>query len=163
MLEFNFLAIFVASLVPLILGFLWYNPAVFGKAWMKESGMTEEKMKGGNMGVIFGVSFLLSLLLAFFTQVFTIHQFGALGMIGGDPTVEGVLPSFQAFMDDYGTNFRTFKHGAFHGFLTGLFFVLPILAINGLFERNSWKHTFINVGYWTLALTIMGAIVCGWV
>ncbi|WP_366139746.1 DUF1761 domain-containing protein [Winogradskyella sp.] len=163
MLEFNFLAIFVASLVPLILGFLWYNPAVFGKAWMKESGMTEEKMKGGNMGVIFGVSFLLSLLLAFFTQVFTIHQFGALGMIGGDPTVDGVLPSFQAFMDDYGTNFRTFKHGAFHGFLTGLFFVLPILAINGLFERNSWKHTFINVGYWTLALTIMGAIVCGWV
>jgi len=163
MLEFNFLAIFVASLIPLILGFLWYNPAVFGKAWMKESGMTEEKMKGGNMGVIFGVSFLLSLLLAFFTQVFTIHQFGALGMIGGDPTVEGVLPSFQAFMDDYGTNFRTFKHGAFHGFLTGLFFVLPILAINGLFERNSWKHTFINVGYWTLALTIMGAIVCGWV
>ena len=163
MLEFNFLAIFVASLVPLILGFLWYNPAVFGKAWMKESGMTEEKMKGGNMGVIFGVSFLLSLLLAFFTQVFTIHQFGALGMIGGDPTVEGVLPSFQAFMDDYGTNFRSFKHGAFHGFLTGLFFVLPILAINGLFERNSWKHTFINVGYWTLALTIMGAIVCGWV
>ncbi|WP_347402806.1 DUF1761 domain-containing protein [Winogradskyella marincola] len=163
MLEFNFLAIFVASLVPLILGFLWYNPAVFGKAWMKESGMTEEKMKGGNMGVIFGVSFLLSLLLAFFTQVFTIHQFGALGMIGGDPTVEGVLPSFQAFMDDYGTNFRTFKHGAFHGFLTGLFFVLPILAINGLFERNSWKHTFINVGYWTLTLTIMGAIVCGWV
>lgn len=163
MLEFNFLAIFVASLVPLILGFLWYNPAVFGKAWMKESGMTEEKMKGGNMGVIYGVSFLLSLLLAFFTQVFTIHQFGALGMIGGDPTVEGVLPSFQAFMDDYGTNFRTFKHGAFHGFLTGLFFVLPILAINGLFERNSWRHTFINVGYWTLALTIMGAIVCGWV
>nr|WP_299096132.1 DUF1761 domain-containing protein [uncultured Winogradskyella sp.] len=162
-MEFNFLAIFVASLVPLILGFLWYNPAVFGKAWMKESGMTEEKMKGGNMGVIFGVSFLLSLLLAFFTQVFTIHQFGALGMIGGDPTVDGVLPSFQAFMDDYGTNFRTFKHGAFHGFLTGLFFVLPILAINGLFERNSWKHTFINVGYWTLALTIMGAIVCGWV
>ncbi|MDG4715233.1 DUF1761 domain-containing protein [Winogradskyella sp. YYF002] len=162
-MEFNFLAIFVASLVPLILGFLWYNPAVFGKAWMKESGMTEEKMKGGNMGVIFGVSFLLSLLLAFFTQVFTIHQFGALGMIGGDPTVEGVLPSFQAFMDDYGTNFRTFKHGAFHGFLTGLFFVLPILAINGLFERNSWKHTFINVGYWTLTLTIMGAIVCGWV
>ncbi len=162
-MEFNYLAILVAAIVPMVLGFLWYNPVLFGNAWMRESGMTEEKMKGGNMGVIFGVSFLLSILLAFFTQTVSIHQFGALGMIGGDPALEGILPSYQAFMDDYGTAFRTFKHGALHGLLMGLFIVFPIMATNGLFERKSWKHILINVGYWTVTLVIMNAIVCGWV
>jgi len=162
-MEFNYLAILVAAVVPMVLGFLWYNPKLFGNAWMRESGMTEEKMKSRNMGVIFGVSFLLSILLAFFMQFLTIHQIGALGMIGGDSTVEGVLPSYKAFMDDYGSAFRTYKHGALHGFLAGIFIVLPVMGTNGLFERKSWKYIFINVGYWTLCLTVMGAIICGWV
>lgn len=162
-MEFNVLAILVAAVVPVLLGFLWYNPILFGNVWMRESGMTEEKIKGGNMAVIFAVSLILSVFLAFFTQFLTIHQTGAVQMIGGDPTVEGVLPSFQAFMDDYGTNFRTFKHGALHGLLAGLFIVLPIQGINGMFERQSWKHILVNVGYWTVALTLMGAIICGWV
>lgn len=162
-MEMNYLAILVAAIVPIIMGFLWYNPKLFGNVWMRESGMTEEKMKSGNMAVIFVVSLLLSLLLAGFTQTLVIHQFGAVQMIGGDPTVEGILPSFQAFMDDYGTNFRSYKHGALHGVLAGIFIVLPILGTNGLFERKSWKHILINVGYWTVTLTIMGAILCGWV
>ncbi|MDP5082352.1 MAG: DUF1761 domain-containing protein [Winogradskyella sp.] len=162
-MEFNVLAILVAAVVPLVLGFLWYNPILFGNVWMRESGMTEEKIKSGNMAVIFGVSLILSLLLAFFTQFLVIHQTGVTSLIGGDPTVEGILPSYQAFMDDYGTNFRTFKHGALHGLLAGVFIVLPILGTNSLFERKSWKYILINVGYWTVCLTIMGAIVCGWV
>jgi len=40
-------------------------------------------------------------------------------MIGGDTST--AKPSFNAFMADYGTAFRTFKHGALHGFLTGIF------------------------------------------
>jgi hypothetical protein len=162
-MEFNFLAILVAAIVPIVMGFLWYNPMLFGNAWMREAGMTEEKMKGGNMAVIFGVSIVLSVLLSFFMQFLTIHQTGAVQMIGGDPTVEGILPSFQAFMDDYGSAFRTYKHGALHGLLAGIFIVFPILGINGMFERQSWKHIFINTGYWTVTLTIMGAILCGWV
>lgn len=162
-MEFNYLAIVVAAIVPLVLGFLWYNPALFGNVWMRESGMTEEKMKSSNMAVIFGVSLLLSLLLSFFTQFLVIHQAGALQLIGGDPTADGVLPSFQAFMADYGTTHRSFGHGALHGAFAGIFLVLPIMGTNGLFERKSWKHILINVGYWTAVLTIMGAILCGWV
>ncbi|MTE27176.1 MULTISPECIES: DUF1761 domain-containing protein [Winogradskyella] len=158
-MEFNFLAILVAAVVPMVLGFLWYNPAIFGKAWMRESGMTEEKMKSGNMGVIFGVSFLLAILLAFFLPTVTNHQMGAFSLVQGEL---GELPSYEAFMSDYKDEFRTFKHGAFHGALLGIFFVLPIMGTNGLFERKSWKHIFINVGYWTLTLAVMGAIVCGW-
>jgi hypothetical protein len=162
-MEFNVLAILVAAIVPLILRFLWYNSVLFGNVWMRESGITEEKLKSGNMVVIFGVSLLLSILLAAFTQTLVIHQIGATQMIGGDPAIDGILPSYQAFMEDYGTNFRTFKHGALHGFLAGVFIVLPIMATNGMFARQSWKHILINVGYWTVCLTIMGAILCGWV
>jgi len=162
-MEINFLAILVAAVVPMVLGFIWYNPKFLGTVWAREAEMTEEKMKSGNMLLIFGLSFILSILLAFFIQMLTIHQTGALGMIGGDPMAEGILPSYQAFMDDYGNAFRTFKHGALHGLLAGIFIVFPIMATNGMFERKSWKLIFINSGYWTATLTIMGAIVCGWV
>ncbi|MCB0382241.1 MAG: DUF1761 domain-containing protein [Psychroserpens sp.] len=162
-MEFNFLAILVAAIVPIVLGFVWYNPKTLGNTWAREAEMTEEKMKSGNMPVIFLVSLLLSFILAFFIQMLTIHQFGALGMIGGDPLAEGVLPSYEAFMDDYGTAFRTFKHGALHGAMAGIFMFTPVIAINGMFERKSWKYILINGMYWTVCLTIMGAIVCGWV
>lgn len=159
-MEFNFIAILVAALVPLVLGFIWYNPKVLGTAWMKASGVTEEKIKSSNMPAIFAISLLLSIMLSFFTQNLVIHQIGAFSLTGGD--LENALPSYQAFMSDYGTAFRTFKHGALHGFIAGLFFVFPIMATNGMYERKSWKLTFINVGYWTLALMIMGGIICGW-
>ena len=82
-------------------------------------------------------------------------------MIGGDPAT--ALPSYNAFMADYGTAFRTFKHGALHGTIAGLFIALPIIGTNALFERKSAKYIFINSGYWIVTLAIMGGIVCGWV
>lgn len=159
-MNLNFLAILVASIIPMVIGFIWYNPKVFGLAWMRSAGMTEEKMKSGNMAVIFGVSILLSFLLAFSVNGMVVHQFGALQMIGGDPTT--ALPSYQSFMNDYGTTHRSFGHGALHGGMSGIFFVLPLLGINALFERKSWKYILVNTGYWTVTLAIMGSILCGW-
>jgi hypothetical protein len=136
---------------------------LFANIWMKESGLTEEELKKGNMLKIFGLTFLFSVMIAMIMQILSIHQFGALGMIGGPDYIETAKPSYAAFMADYGTAFRTFKHGALHGFMSGLFFAFPLIAINGLFERKSWKYIFIHAGYWTVSMTIMGAIVCGWV
>jgi len=56
-MEMNVYAILVAAIVPMVLGFIWYNPILFGNVWMRESGITEEKMKSGNMAVTgFGYS-----------------------------------------------------------------------------------------------------------
>ena len=41
---FNPIAVIVAALSTFIVGFIWYNPKVFGTIWMQESGMTEEKV-----------------------------------------------------------------------------------------------------------------------
>ena len=72
---FNFPIVLLAALVPMIIGFIWYNPKVFVKAWMEASGMTDEKVKGGNMALIFGLSFVFAVLLAFEMQFIVIHQF----------------------------------------------------------------------------------------
>lgn len=159
-MEINFLALLAAAVSALIIGAIWYNPKVFGTAWIKAADMTEEKMQGANMAKIFILAFIFAFLLAFALQFLTIHQTGALGMVGGDPSL--AKPSFEAFMADYGTAFRTFKHGALHGTIAGIFIALPILGTNALFERKGAKYIFINTGYWIVTMAIMGGIVCGW-
>ncbi len=66
----NYMAVLVAGLFSFVLGAIWYNPKVFGTAWMEENGFTEEDLQGGNMGKIFGTAFVLymisSLILAMF-------------------------------------------------------------------------------------------------
>lgn len=167
-METNWLAVFVAALVPTLTGFIWYNPKVFGNAWMKAAEMTEGKVKNANMPVIFGVSFLMSLFLAVSMTVISYHQtFVANSLMNqpgfGDPNSE-VGRYLADYMAKYGTNFRTFTHGAFHGLLIGgLLIVLPVLTTNALFERKGFLYIAINAGYWMLTLALMGGIVCAWV
>lgn len=159
-MPFNLYAILVAALVTLVVGFVWYNPKVFGTVWMKETGMTDEKARQSNMLKVFGLTIFYSLMLSFIMPALVIHQMGALGMIGGDPSL--AKPSYEAFLADYGMAFRTFKHGALHGFMSGVFIALPITSINGLFEQKSWKYMLITAGYWIVSMTIMGGIICCW-
>jgi hypothetical protein len=71
-----------------------------------------------------------------------------------------VYKYYHDFMAKYGNNFRTFKHGVFHGILSSLFIVLPILATNAMFERKGFKYIAINVGYWTISMALMGGVIC---
>ena len=154
----NFLALLLAALSTLVVGFIWYNPKVLGTIWMKEAGLKQEDMKEFNMFKIFGFSIIYAFLISFILQMFTIHQFGALGMVGGDPTI--AKPSYAAFMADYGTAFRSFKHGALHGFMTGLFMILPVTGTNALYEKRSFKYVLVTSGFWIVCFTIMGGIIC---
>ncbi|MCF8257008.1 MAG: DUF1761 domain-containing protein [Flavobacteriales bacterium] len=161
----NLLVLLAAAIIPTVIGFIWYNPKVFGNAWMKAADMSEEKMKGANMAVIFGVSLLLSFLLAFSMAPIVIHQFGVMGMLESamrpeSPTMAEATTLFNSLMETYGSNHRHFGHGALHGAMTALLLVLPIMGTNALFERKSFKYIAINAGYWAVTLAIMGGIVC---
>lgn len=159
----NFVIILLAALVPTIVGFIWYHPKVLGTVWMNATGLTEEKLKAGNMIVIFVVSLILSVFLAFSIQFMVIHQWGVFSTLA---TPENTGPTselgmvYTDFMAKYGTNFRTFKHGVFHGVLAGITVVLPILGTNALFERKGFKYIAVNVGYWMITMGIMGGIIC---
>ena len=66
----NYLAVLVAAVAVYVLRTLWYSPAFLGKLWMAASGLTEEKTKEGNPGLIFGASFVLELVAAFVLAMF---------------------------------------------------------------------------------------------
>lgn len=59
----NYLAVIVVTILAFVVGGLWYGP-LFGKAWMKEIGMTEEEAQKGNMVKIFGFTILLNIIIA---------------------------------------------------------------------------------------------------
>jgi hypothetical protein len=69
---------------------------------------------------------------------------------------------YKDLMVRFGDNFRTFKHGAFHGLIAGVTLAFPLIAINALFEMKSFKYIFINSGYWTLSLILMGGLICAY-
>lgn len=58
----NLWAVLAAGLSSMALGSLWYSPTLFGKAWMREAGLTEEKARSANMAVVMGSAFLLALI-----------------------------------------------------------------------------------------------------
>ena len=155
----------IAALVPTIVGFIWYNPKVFGKAWMDSAGLTmETAMKGFNMPLVMGLSLLLSFMLAFSLVTIVIHQFGFHSMMAGVPEMSdhnsNTYMAYQHIWSSYKTNFRSFKHGALHGAILGVFTILPIIATGAMFERKGFKYIAINAGYWIVCLSIMGAIIC---
>lgn len=115
-MEINFVALLGAAVVTLLTGFIWYHPKVFGTIWMRENNFTQEQLRTGNMLKIFGFTYVFSLMITVILMALTIHQSGAVGMVGGPPMLANAKPSFAAFMADYGTAYRTFKHGALHGF-----------------------------------------------
>jgi hypothetical protein len=68
--EINLLAVLIAAVSSFIIGGLWYSPLLFEKAWQRETGMTEEHLKGGNMALIFSVAFVLIFLAALVFAMF---------------------------------------------------------------------------------------------
>ena len=163
-MEMNFWAFPVAALIPLVIGSMWYNPKVFGTAWLRVSGLTEEDAQGGNMLVIFGLTFLFSLMLSTMVYTMVVHQSAIASLM---VTEEGFgeegseITVYQAdFNERFGEKHRTFGHGAFHGLFGGLFVALPIIGVIALFERRGFKYIIIHAGYWILTLMLMGGLLC---
>jgi len=160
----NFAILAVSAIIPLIMGFIWYHPKVFGTVWMVEAGLDEEKLKGANMIKIFAFTYVLSLMAAMVIQFMVIHQYSVYSILAEEPGINDPNSEIGIYLNDFiekfGNNYRTFKHGAFHGVLTGLFLALPLIGINGMFERRSFKYIIINTGFWIVSFAIMGGIIC---
>ena len=130
---FNWWAILVAAVSSFVLGGIWYGP-IFGKRWQAQLGLSDEKIAEGNTALIFGVSFLLTLVVAV-----------ALGAL-----INAVVPS------------PGLVGGLVTGVEVALAFVATSLGINYLFARHSLALFGIDVGYMVLMFAVMGAILGGW-
>ena len=105
----NWLAVVVSTVAYFALGAIWYGP-VFGKAWQKGVGLTDEEIKNGNMGKLFGTALIMSFIASFGMAMFF---FG----FGENPDMNPIM-------------------GATMGLMTGLFFIIPTTALNYNFARK---------------------------
>lgn len=151
-----------AALIPLIIGFIWYNPKVFGKAWMNAAGLTEKDLEGANMIKIFGLTYLFSFLLAVEIGPSVIHQMGMNSLMVSELQKETpdqeMLDFYDEFNEKFGEKHRSFGHGVFHGILGGLLWGLGLIGITALFERRSFKYIFLHLGYWVICTGLIGGV-----
>ncbi|MBK9983626.1 MAG: DUF1761 domain-containing protein [Saprospiraceae bacterium] len=116
------------------MGFIYYHDKVFGKAWMDTLGWTKDSMPKVNMGKVLIICLIMSFLLSMFILI----------NVDG-PGQEGKYDSF--------------KHGAGHGIILTFFVAMPLMVINGLFERKNFKYLAIHILYWLITLVLMGGTI----
>lgn len=63
-MHINLLAALAAAVLGFVIGALWYSPVLFAKVWAREAGVDDEKMRQGNMALIFGLAFAATLVAA---------------------------------------------------------------------------------------------------
>lgn len=162
----NFLVVFLTALTPILTGFLWYNPKTFGNIWMQAAGVTPEQGKKMNMLLVFGLTYVFGIMMSMILYSSVIHQMHIYSVLlnteGFGQEGSAVMNYIEEFMGKYGDNYRTFKHGALHGTLVGIFLVTPVMAVNALFEMKGFKYIAVNAGFWILNLMIMGGIICAY-
>jgi len=159
-INMNFPILFAAALIPMVIGAIWYHPKVMGTTWMKASGVTEEQAQSGNMVLIFGLAYLFSFFLAFAINGLAIHQIGMFQLLGAEAVGSEAHTYLTGFMEKYGEMHRSFGHGALHGGIAAIIFALPLVGIVSLFERRGGKYILVHFGYWFIAMTLMGGVIC---
>lgn len=157
----NLYMYFLIALVPMIVGSIYYHPKLVGSAWMKANGFSMQDLEGGNMALILGLAYLLSLFFTIGLQTVTIHQMGAVQLLMPEALEHGskAHSDLTALLSEYAGNHRSFGHGALHGIMTTMTFALPVLGIVALFERRGFKYVLIHLIYWMITIVIMSGLV----
>jgi len=128
----NYLAIVVAAVVALVIGFIWYSPPVFGNRWMAYLGTTQAQLGNpGPTGMAVGV--VASLVNAWVLALLSLN-------LGGKSITDGVML----------------------GALAWLGFMATITAAQISFEKKPWGLWILNNAHNLLVQVLMAAIVTIW-
>ena len=123
----NWPAVGVGALAFFLVGALWYG-VLFGKAWQREAGLTDERLRASRMPRLFGLCFVLELMIAWMLA----H------LIARTSPAPYVVMMF-AF-----------------GF--GAFLMTPAIGINYLYQRKSFKLFAIDAGHLIVGMMAMGGV-----
>jgi len=134
----NLLAVLVAAVSTMIVGFLWYSPILFAKPWMREMGYDpDDKAKVQEMqksaGLAYSGSFLASLVSAFILALF-LHWL----------------------------HVQNLQLGLMVAFHVWLGFVATVQLTGVLFMKQSMTLFAINTGYQLACYLAMGSILTLW-
>lgn len=130
----NYLAVLIAAIVSMFIGFLWYG-SLFGKTWMKLMGFNEASMKKMKMTAkrAYIVAFIGTLISSF------------------------VLAHFVDYVQ--ATNI---SDAIQLGFWIWLGFTAPLLLGSVLWENKSVKLYLINVSHQLVSLVIASVVLTLW-
>ena len=134
----NLLAMFLAALSTMVVGFIWYSPMLFARPWTIAMGYDpDDKAKMDEMrkgaGPLYGIALVVSLVSAFM-----------LGKVILGITVDSAL------------------YGMKLGFGVWLGFVATVQLTDTLFGKRPFKLFLINTGYQLVCYLAMGAIIGAW-
>lgn len=133
--EVNYLAIWMAGVVPMLVGAVWYGP-LFGKRWLGYMETTEEEIrKDFNPLKTYGVSFLLALVTAFLLAQLLV------GM-GGQQDISSLQGSEGKAMA-----------GIHLGLMALIAFVLPVAHQSVAFEGRKAGLFWLSLGYNGVSIT----------
>ena len=135
-IEVNYLAVLLAGVASMVVGFVWYGPMLFAKPWMKLMGYTQETMKKeqSKLGKTYAISFVLSLLTAY------------------------ILSHVMTFSENY-LHMASLTTGLTSAFSMWVGFIAPVQATDALFGGKPWKLFWINTGYQLSSLLAMGVVI----
>ena len=123
----SLVTIILAALAFFVVGALWYG-VMFGKAWQKAAGLSDEQVQSGNMVKIFGLTLLFELLIA----TVLAHQFAMSG--ASDRAIMMISIGFAAGV------------------------MVPAIGINYLYQRKTAALFFIDAGHFIFGMAAMGGV-----
>ena len=158
----NIMIIIASAFIPFIIAMVWFNKNLFGgEKWHLMSDMSAEKAASPIKPIKLVLSLILNVFLAFGMFLFSIHETGVFGMVGGDLELMKTGTA-AAFLSEYGGNFHTLTHGIVHGIAATMYFVFPILGYVTIFEKKSGKYFLVYLSYWLITLVLMSIVICLW-
>ena len=141
----NYLAVLVSALAAIILGALWYGP-LFGKAWMKEAGLTADDVQRAKTDPKAKSAMMRS------------YVFMAVGAL-----VMAYVFAHSLVFASYYLEMTGVGSGLTAAFWNWLGFIAPVTLAPMLWEGKSAKYWVITGGYYLVSLGIMGVILGLWV
>lgn len=124
-----YLEILIAALAAFMLGFGWYT-ALFGKAWQRETGITDEQAQS-NMAMVHGLALVMMCIIAY---------------------------GINFIVNLHSLEEQNFLHGAFHGAMSAAIYAIPAVTIHYLYQRKSLKLFLIDAGYVLAFFSLMGGV-----
>lgn len=128
----NYLAVVVAAVIAIVIGFAWYSPRVFGTRWLGYLGTTQAQL--GNPGATgMAVGVIASLVNAWVLALLSLN-------LGGKTITDGIML----------------------GVLAWLGFMATITAAEISFEKRPWGLWLLNNAHNVIVQIVMAAIVTIW-
>lgn len=125
----DWIAVFVALVPSFIIGSLWYTPQVFGKYWMKASGIKQKDLESGGFAQSLAVTAVMNFV-----------------------TVTGLAVLMSALV------FDSWQQGAVLGALVSLVFATTSRGVHNAFEARPHGLVLLNGAHDMLFLAVAGAI-----